>query len=317
MESPSKASSEKNGGTKDVVVFSSPFLRNDKGQQGQPTRSALIVLNYPIPSNSPVLDHLWKTSHTRIAADGGANRLYGHSKELIPDRIRGDLDSLDPSVRAYYESKGVSVEQDFCQDTNDLDKALQVLTTRSEESGGSSSGTAVDRVVIYGAFGGRFDQEMASFAALYKWAPAFRWQLYLYSDETCAFLVPSEKDCEIRLPFTDAYNLEGGDGESNNNNSVGQDCGEGPTCGLVPLGCRCESVVTSGLKWDLDGFLPLEFGGLVSTSNRVMKPTVTVMTSHPLVFTAEIVSKKEEAKCQAPLNPPRISKEEANELNLH
>ena len=261
-----------------TVIFSSSLLPADEGEE-QTGSTALIVLNYPIPRKSLLLDHLWKTSDIKVAADGGANRLYEYSKDYIPDRIRGDLDSLDAKVRAYYESKDVSVEQDFCQDTNDLDKALQVLVNNE----GDGNTKSFDRVVIYGAFGGRFDQEMASFAALYKWAPHFGSQLYLYSDETCAVLIPAKTDCEIRLPFYHDHTIE---------NSP-QEIGEGPTCGLIPLGCRCDSVVTQGLKWDLDGSMPLEFGGLVSSSNRIMEPTVKVVSSHPLVFTAELVSKTE------------------------
>lgn len=64
--------------------------------------------------------------------------------------------------------------------------------------------------------------------------------------------------------------------------------GEGPTCGLVPLGGRCDRATTSGLRWDLDGARPLEFGGLVSTSNRAAEPIVTVEASAPLLFTAEM-----------------------------
>ena len=128
---------------------------------------------------------------------------------------------------------------------------------------------------------------MASFAALYKWAPRFNDQLYLYSDETCALLIPADRECEIRLPFHDTYNLE----EEGSTRNVQQDIGEGPTCGLIPLGCRCESIKTSGFQWDLDGSVPLEFGGLVSSSNRIMKPTVSVFASHPVVFTASIESK--------------------------
>lgn len=258
-----------------TVIFSSALLSREEEEEETGT-TALIILNYPIPSKSLLLDHLWKTSGMKVAADGGANRLYEYSKEYIPDRIRGDLDSLNPQVRAYYESKEVSVEQDFCQDTNDLDKALQVLVNNKTNT------KTFDRVVIYGAFGGRFDQEMASFAALYKWAPHFQSQLYLYSDETCAVLIPANTDCEIRLPFYHDHTID---------QSSTLDIGEGPTCGLIPLGCRCDSVVTAGLKWDLDGTMPLEFGGLVSSSNRIMEPSVKVLSSHPLVFTAELVSK--------------------------
>ena len=67
-----------------------------------------------------------------------------------------------------------------------------------------------------------------------------------------------------------------------------QGLGEGPTCGLIPIGSKCDKVVTSGFKWDLDGSIPLEFGGLVSTSNHLSEPVVTVEASNPLVFTAEV-----------------------------
>mmetsp|Transcript_11063 Transcript_11063/g.22319 ORF Transcript_11063/g.22319 Transcript_11063/m.22319 type:complete len:376 (+) Transcript_11063:24-1151(+) len=293
---------ESGSDVEDVVTFSSCFLpesttcqcNSKSNSTTRPTRTrtrtALIVLNYPIPKTSILLEHLWKTSSTRIAADGGANRLYDYSKDLIPDRIRGDLDSLDPKVRAFYErqSQPVSVEQDFCQDTNDLDKAMQVLVDDGNGDGNGDGDGCYDRVVVYGAFGGRFDQEMASFVALYKWAPRFRGQVYLYSDETCAFLIPANTDCRVRLPFYGTHTLD------NNNNDGGDDprleMGEGPTCGLIPLGRPCESIVTSGLQWDLDGSTPLEFGGLVSTSNRVVKPTVRISASHPVVFTAELNS---------------------------
>jgi thiamine pyrophosphokinase len=270
-----------------VVSFSSPIFGPKHREQ---QRTVLIILNTPIPkSPCPWFDQLWQASDERICADGGANRLYAYSTEYIPNRIRGDLDSLNPTVRAFYEERNVNVERDPCQDTNDLDKALQVCVTNgsgpltAEKSHPAQSSC---RVVVYGAFGGRFDQEMASFAALYKWAPKFNWQMYLYSDETCAFLIPESIPCEIQLPFYDGRNLE-------ENPSIEDLIGEGPTCGLIPLGCRCESITTAGLKWDLDGTIPMEFGGLVSSSNRIMKPVVKVLASHPIVFTAELLTKKQ------------------------
>ena len=239
------------------------------------------------PKPNPWFDKLWEVSNERICADGGANRLYNYSKDYIPNRIRGDLDSLDPMVKKYYQEQNVLVEQDPCQDTNDLDKALQVCCTAGSSGENGDTTTTSCRVVVYGAFGGRFDQEMASFAALYKWSPQFNYQMYLYNDETCAWLIPANEKCEIRLPFYDTHNLEDDDGTT-----IQEIIGEGPTCGLIPLGCRCESIVTTGLKWDLDGTMPMEFGGLVSSSNRIMKPVVTVFTSHPIIFTAELLTKK-------------------------
>lgn len=263
--------------------------------------SILIILNMPIhPQHSLSFERLWHCSQRRICADGGANRLYQYNPQYIPDRIRGDLDSLDHVVRAYYETQNnVIIERDPCQDTNDLDKALQVcaleMANQNNDDNAGSLPHPTPRIYIYGAFGGRFDQEMASFAALYKWAPQFQWQVYLYSEETCAFLLPAERPCEIRMAFWDGNephdfspDSDGDASSTDNNLSSDLSVGEGPTCGLIPLSCRCESITTTGLKWDLDGTIPLEFGGLVSTSNRIMKSVVSTTASHPVIFTAEL-----------------------------
>jgi thiamine pyrophosphokinase len=256
-----------------AISFTSPLLEGD-GDDTKPTSTTLILLNTPISRPpSRLLEILWHLSSERICADGGANRLYEATDgNWIPNRIRGDLDSLDPKVRAFYESKnGCTIEQDPCQETNDLDKALQVVVCNNTDD------TTIKRIIIYGAFGGRFDQEMASFQALYKWGPKFNYQLWLYSDETCAILIPANTQIELKLPCFDK--------------TIPDIVGEGPTCGLIPLGCKCDSIVTTGLQWNLDGTVPLEFGGLVSTSNRIMEPIVTIHASHPVVLTAEIIMK--------------------------
>ena len=274
----------------------SPFVTSSGGNSDNETTSCLIILNRPM--NRPpsrIFQHLWDRSNYRICADGGANRLFDAttaSSELkeksapgayLPDKIKGDLDSLRPNVRVHYEKLGVDVERDTCQDTNDLDKCLQTILARRSAT---SSEAADDddkktNVYIYGAFGGRFDQEMASIQALYRWADAFSYRLTLYSDDTCAFLLPAGVMNEVTL----ANIIETDENESEVAN---QQLGEGVTCGLVPIGCRCDSVTTTGLKWNLDGDVPLEFGGLVSTSNRIVEDTVTVKSSQPLVFTTEM-----------------------------
>jgi thiamine pyrophosphokinase len=269
-----------------IIRFSSPVVtatpNMEKPKDGEKQKTTLIVLNSPIPDYPSVwFEHLWNGSDEHICADGGANRLFHYSKDYIPSRIRGDLDSLDPAIRAYYENQNVLVEEDACQDTNDLDKALQVCVV----NGDNTSSSCMSRVIVYGAFGGRFDQEMASIQALYKWGPRFNWQLYLYSDETCAFLIPANCSCEIRYPFHGTHNLQ-------DDPAIGITLGEGPTCGLIPMGCRVDSIVTTGLKWNLDGTTQLEFGGLVSTSNRITQPVVTVRASQPVVFTAELLTRK-------------------------
>jgi len=300
----------------EIVCFESPFLFQS-GCAESNTMSALVVLNGPIRRPpSPIFQRLWEASSFRVCADGGANRLYdstfpvdgqalrrkdkvegepdssdGSSSEQleawIPDLIRGDLDSLRSDVRAHYASRGCRVEHDPDQDSNDLDKCLQAIQAeRGRRLGGKSITEFIDpvyseRVFIYGAFGGRFDQEMASFQALFKWAGFFNHKVFLYSDENCAFLLPAQAYVEIRLPSARDVEVD----EEENQLLIG----EGPTCGIIPLGGRCESVFTTGLKWNLDGTTALEFGGLVSTSNRIVSSVVTFRSSHPVVFTAEVL----------------------------
>lgn len=68
---------------------------------------SLVCLNSPsLPLK--LLPRLWASSHIRICADGGANRLYyGLSSEdkktCIPNFIVGDLDSLEDNVESYYK----------------------------------------------------------------------------------------------------------------------------------------------------------------------------------------------------------------------
>ena len=235
-----------------------------------------------------------------------------YTSDYIPDLIIGDLDSLDPQIRDYYENTmGVRVEWDGDQDCNDLDKALGAIRDRNANanananaSSNNANGSSSMQIYVYGAFGGRFDQEMASIQALYKWKDEFNYRIALYTDETCGMLLKPHARNEIRLPFFASNSIAtdigvgvgvgvGGNGSTTTAASAasagGVTCGEGPTCGLIPIGCKCDGVETEGLKWNLDGSVPLEFGGLVSTSNRVEDDLVVVRCLQPLVFTAEII----------------------------
>jgi thiamine pyrophosphokinase len=237
--------------------------------------STLIILNTPIPSPpSPLFYFLWNRSQVRICADGGANRLHDVDPSLIPNMIVGDLDSLRNSVREYYSNinKSTQIIHDPDQDCNDLDKALQQCSKQSQ-------------VVIYGAFGGRFDQEMASMQALYKWNKQFINGLWLYNDQTCACLIgggSNGADTASREKHMIHMKLPSNDSDDESNIPC-----EGPTCGLIPLAGPCESVTTEGFQWNLLNQRS-EFGGLVSTSNHMTSNVVSVQSSHALVFTAEV-----------------------------
>ena len=104
-------------------------------------------------------------------------------------------------------------------------------------------------MVAVGAFGGRLDQQMANLNMAFSYACFERF--YLLSDASLACVLPPGK--HVIEP-----NREAEDG----------------SCGLIPLGGRCERVVTTGLKWNLDGERPLEFGSLISSSNELVDKQV-------------------------------------------
>lgn len=284
-----------------VMRLVSPLMTASSSSSiGIPTTTAattaMIILNSPITRPpSMVFDRLWKSSQYHICADGGANRLMDSTREYndpptitplndniinnndnnmryIPNCIRGDLDSLRDDTRAYFESLGVEIEQDPDQDSNDLTKALHKVMTISPPT--------FEQIIIYGAFGGRFDQEMASFQTLYSWAPTFQHRIWLYSDATSACLIPPNGPVEIQIP----HSISSSDDGDDKNVKIR----EGPTCGLIPLGCSCTTLRTTGFKWNLNGE-ESSFGGLVSTSNHIIDEVITVEASHPIVFTAEVV----------------------------
>ena len=244
---------------------------------------ALLVLNGDTSCSGAhgLFDFLWQQSALRLCADGAANRLHDSTTEprrgaMLPDVITGDLDSLRADVADYYSTRGVPIKAVADQDTNDFQKCLRWLQQRQEMGHGEllrrtgSDGTAGPHgagedseglaVVAYGAFGGRLDQQMANLNMVYTY-DCFR-DFYLVSEHSLAFLLrPGTHVIEC--------NRQAEDG----------------TCGLIPLGARCDHVRTTGLEWDLDGSRALEFGSLISSSNQVVDDRATVETDSPLLWT--------------------------------
>ena len=114
----------------------------------QGTKLGLILLNYEF--NPILLEHFWSKCAWKICADGAGNRLYKMDREKRPDCIVGDLDSLKPSVRRYYEVRGSEIVVRKDQNDHDFTKACRLL---SEKVGSRS----LDYTVVLGGLGGRLD----------------------------------------------------------------------------------------------------------------------------------------------------------------
>lgn len=133
-----------------VHRYDSPFFPDDEASSDirHPTHATLILLNTPIQNSDPrigelsgALSVLWQKSCYRICADGGANRLYQATvnsddyndtatcNEYLPDLITGDLDSLLPHVREYYEERGVPIVWVEDQDYHDLDVSVLLVSS--------------------------------------------------------------------------------------------------------------------------------------------------------------------------------------------
>ncbi|KAI8906675.1 thiamine pyrophosphokinase [Entophlyctis helioformis] len=222
---------------------------------------ALLVLNQPL-CNLALLKTIWDNVSIRICADGGANRLYDSlgsdelRSKMLPDAIRGDLDSLRADVRQFYESKGIAVLKDPSQDTTDFQKCLEYLVQREQAEGSA----ALKDLLVLGATSGRLDQTLASIATLFKIEKTRR-----------TYLVSNDSICWLLLPT-------GSDLSRNAHQIFVRKGFEGPCCGVVSLGYDAHCV-TTGLKWNLHAGMTLNFDKLVSTSNAFGDDAATAVES--------------------------------------
>ncbi len=208
-------------------------------------------------------------------------------ESMVPDTVTGDFDSIRTDVLDFYRQRGCLIAHNPAQDSTDFEKALEFVqaaqastlracagpdsapspAARAPAAASSSSPLPSKKwtVVAFGAFGDRFDHELASINVLYKFNRAFERLLLMGERMTATLLAPGRHRI---LPDPNI---------------------EGPTCGLLPIGGAADAVSTTGLRWDLKG-QPLRFGGLVSSSNQLQldadgRAEVTVTTSHPIVWT--------------------------------
>jgi len=280
------------------VVHNNAFLTSPPS--ADTPRLGLLLLNTP-PRPAAALRQLWSLSSYRVCADAAANRLrdsiqiaLGDEKmvsgtpwelrqrlhemqhvakqheSMVPDAVTGDFDSIRPDVLDFYRQHDAAIVHDPSHHSTDFEKALRLVEEAQAASMRSCAqeGHAPRRwtVVAFGAFGDRFDHELASINVLHRFRK-FERLLLMGERMTAELLAPGR---HVIRPNPQL---------------------EGPTCGLLPIGGVCDAVWTSGLRWNLRGE-SMQFGGLVSSSNDMVphaedgRLEVRVTTSHPLVWTS-------------------------------
>ncbi|KAJ3762040.1 thiamine pyrophosphokinase [Lentinula raphanica] len=228
------------------------------------SKRVLIILNQPF--SFALLQRLWNSTCWHCCADGGANRLLDTLRQqsldessYLPDLVKGDLDSLRPDVRKYYESKGVMVEEDDDQDSTDFMKCVSAIIEKEKKEGISQY-----EIVVLGGLAGRLDQTIHTLSYLHKLRKV-RERVYVATDDNICWVLDSGEHV-IEIDHTIL----------------------GVTCGLLPVGIESTILSTSGLRWNLANH-PSSFDGLVSSSNHLVpSENVWVRTSSPILWTVEL-----------------------------
>jgi thiamine pyrophosphokinase len=115
----------------------------------------LLAIDGDVPSASLVHD-LAQRARAIVAADGAAVKLSRLA--VVPDVVIGDLDSI--SSREALRSAGTLVVEEPSQEKGDLEKAIEWIVARGEES-----------VVVVGAMGGMPDHALNNMSILARHAP--------------------------------------------------------------------------------------------------------------------------------------------------
>lgn len=173
-----------------------------------------------------------------IAADGGAGSLDRLGRR--PDRLVGDLDSVEPALAERLAEAGVVVERH----PSDKDGSDTELAVEAALAAGATE------VVLLGAFGGsRIDHELAN--------------VLLLAD-------PSLSGRNVRAVRAAAQvrALNGG-GRIDLEGTVGA------TVTLLPVGGDATGVTTDGLRWRLEG-ATLPMGRSRGLSNEVVSTPASV-----------------------------------------
>jgi thiamine pyrophosphokinase len=177
------------------------------------------------------------------AADGGSRHLFrlGH----LPDKVIGDMDSLEPELQAWLTSHQIPFDQHPPEkDETDLELALLLAAEQPEND-----------IWLFGLLGGRLDQTLANIFLLNH--PAL-------VGKTVQLITPTERALLVRQQTE----------------IVGQ---VGDLVSLIPLSGDAQGVSTTGLQWTLQKET-LQFGQARGISNRLTAEKATVTLEKGLLL---------------------------------
>jgi len=228
---------------------------------------AVIVLNQSLKQDASFYRTVWNNAVYKVAADGGADQIHSLNKsnprnDLEVDVIIGDLDSLLPEGRKYWEEKNIPIIHDSDQYSTDFMKAVHHIRASDERKSLN--------IVALGGLGGRVDQGMSVLSHLYSYQkePGYpSGRMFLLSTESITFVLKAGRH---RIKAKEMY----------------PGIGLAKHVGIIPL--KESSVITTqGLEWDVTDW-PTEFGGQMSTSNHVKEEWVMVETTKDVLFTIDL-----------------------------
>jgi thiamine pyrophosphokinase len=203
-------------------------------------------------ANGTIVDPTWilpwlKQATTVIAADGGSAHLQ--RLDFRPNLVIGDLDSISPDVQNWLDRHDVpQIKHPTHKDETDLELALLY-----------AAATFAEPIRVFGALGGRLDQELANILLLAH--PQLRVRdVQLVEQWQRAWLV------------VETTTIHGAIGD---------------TVSLVPLAGDAHVARTTGLAWELRDSV-LTFGQARGVSNVLSAETATVTLSSGLVLCVHV-----------------------------
>jgi thiamine pyrophosphokinase len=183
------------------------------------------------------------------AANGGSGHLYRLNH--LPDRVIGDMDSLETAVRDWLIAADVSFDQHpIIKDETDLELALLLAASQFDEE-----------IWLFGTLGGRLDQMLANIFLLTMPALAGRIVKVITPTEQ-AWLVRRQTEIVGRV---------------------------GQTVSLIPLAGDVQVAKTAGLRWPLQDET-LVFGQARGVSNRLTAEKATVTLASGLLLCVHTTS---------------------------